>query len=484
MTDEQDLGITESKEHATGEWYAEVVRKAGLADYAPMGGFIVTRPRGYAIWERIQDYLDGWFKETGVQNAYFPLFIPESYLEREKDVVEGFDPEVAWVTHGGYEELEERLAVRPTSESIIAPFMAQWVRSHRDLPLRLNQWCSVVRWEATETKPFFRTKEFLWQEGHTAHATQAEAWDEAMTRLDQYERVYEEVLAIPVLRGRKPEHDKFPGAHTTTTVEALMPDGKSVQGATSHYLGTSFAEAFDITYADADEAERTAHTTSWGLSWRAMGALIMTHSDDQGLVLPPTLAPTQVVVVPIWQEENKAEVIEYAEGVEEALDAAGLRVDLDDRENRNPGFKYNEWELKGVPLRVEVGPAEVEDGEVTLVHRPDGERTTADREGIAPAVEAGLDTVFAKLYADAEETLEGEIREAESREEILGTIGQHGGYVKAGWCGDEDCEEPVKEAIAAEIVMVPEDRDADPVHEDCAICGEPAEETAYFAKSY
>ncbi len=484
MSDEQDLGITESKEHATGEWYAEVVRKAGLADYAPMGGFIITRPRGYAIWERIQGYLDGWFKDTGVRNAYFPLFIPESYLEREKDVVEGFDPEVAWVTHGGYEELEERLAVRPTSESIIAPFMAQWVRSHRDLPLRLNQWCSVVRWEATETKPFFRTKEFLWQEGHTAHATQEEAWEEAMTRLDQYVRVYEEVLAIPVLRGRKPEHDKFPGAHTTTTVEALMPDGKSVQGATSHYLGTSFAEAFDITYADADEEDRTAHTTSWGLSWRAMGALIMTHSDDQGLVLPPTLAPTQVVVVPIWQEGNKAEVTEYAEGVEAALDAAGLRVDLDDRENRNPGFKYNEWELKGVPLRVEVGPAEVEDGEVTLVHRPDGERATADRDGVAGTVTDHLDTVFAKLYADAKETLEGEVREAGSREEILGTIGQHGGYVKAGWCGDEDCEDPIKEAIAAEVVMVPEDRDAEPVHEACAICGEPAEETAYFAKSY
>ena len=484
MTDGQDLGITESKEYATGEWYAEVVQKAGLADYAPMGGFIVTRPRGYAIWERIQDYLDGWFKDTGVQNAYFPLFIPESYLEREKDVVEGFDPEVAWVTHGGYDELEERLAVRPTSESIIAPFMAQWVRSHRDLPLRLNQWCSVVRWGATETKPFFRTKEFLWQEGHTAHATQEEAWAEAMTRLDQYERVYEDVLALPVLRGRKPEHDKFPGAHTTTTVEALMPDGKTVQGATSHYLGTSFAEAFDLTYADIDEEERTAHTTSWGLSWRAMGALIMTHSDDQGLVLPPTLAPTQVVIVPIWQEENRAEVIEYAEAVESTLTDAGLRVDLDDRENRNPGFKYNEWELKGVPLRVEVGPDEVEDREVTLVHRPDGERATVDRDGVAPTTEEHLDTVFAKLYADAEETLEGEIREAGSREEILGTIGKHGGYVKAGWCGEAACEEPVKEAIAAEIVMVPEDRDAEPVHEECAVCGNDAEETAYFAKSY
>jgi len=485
MTDEdQTLGITESKEHSTGEWYAEVVQKAELADYAPMGGFIVTRPRGYAIWERIQDHLDGWFKDTGVDNAYFPMFIPENYLEREKDVVEGFDPEVAWVTHGGYDELEERLAVRPTSESIITPFIADWVRSHRDLPMRLNQWCSVVRWEATETKPFFRTKEFLWQEGHTAHRDEDGAWDETMTRLDQYERLYEDVMAMPALKGRKPEHDKFPGAHTTTNIETLMPDGKSVQAATSHYLGTSFAEAFDITYADEDEAEQTAHTTSWGLSWRSMGALIMLHSDDQGLVLPPTLAPTQVVIVPIWQEDNKDEVVEYAADAAAELDEAGIRVNLDDRDNRNPGFKYNEWELKGVPLRIEVGPNEVDDEELTLVHRPDGENSVEDRGDIADTVEDHLDTVYAKLYASAEETLEGEIREADSREEILGTIGQHGGYVKTGWCGDEDCEEPIKEALAAEIVMVPLDRDEEPIHDDCAICGDDAEETAYWAKTY
>ena len=302
MSSEQDLGITESKQHNTGEWYAEVVRKAGLVNYGPdgMSGFIVTRPRGYALWEAIQSELDGKFKATGVQNAYFPMFIPESYLEREKEIVEGFDPEVAWVTHGGHDELGERLAVRPTSESIIAPYMAQWVRSHRDLPLRVNQWGSVVRWEATETKPFFRTKEFLWQEGHTAHETHDEAWDETMTRLDQYADLYEDLLAIPVLKGQKPDHDKFPGAHKTTTVEALMPDGKSVQAGTSHHLGTSFAEAFDINFSDKDEETQPAHTTSWGLSWRALGALIMTHSDDQGLVLPPTIAPEQVVIVPIW----------------------------------------------------------------------------------------------------------------------------------------------------------------------------------------
>ncbi|WP_136588512.1 proline--tRNA ligase [Salinigranum halophilum] len=491
MTDDQELGITESKSHRTGEWYAEVVQKAGLANYAPegMSGFIITRPRGYALWERLQRHLDAKFKATGVQNAYFPLFIPESYLEREKDIVEGFDPEVAWVTHGGHEELEERLAVRPTSESIIAPYMSQWVRSHRDLPLRVNQWASVVRWEATETKPFFRTKEFLWQEGHTAHATHDGAWEETILRLDQYQSIYEDVLAIPVLRGQKPDHDKFPGAHTTTTVEALMPDGKTVQGATSHHLGSSFAEAFDIHYTDENEDEQVAHTTSWGLSWRALGALIMTHSDEQGLVLPPTIAPEQVVVVPIWQSDTKEQVLDYAESVTADLEEAGLRVELDDRDERNPGFKFNEWELKGVPLRIEIGPNEVDDGALTLAHRPDGEKHEVPRAHVADTVEDHLDEVFAKLYAAAEETLDGAVREADSRADILGTLGRHGGYVKAPWCGDEACETEIKDQIAAEIVMVPlygDDDSGEPIHEGeaCAICDEAAVETAYFAKSY
>ena len=484
MSGEQELGITESKEHNPGEWYAEVVRKAELADYAPMGGFIVTRPRGYAIWEHLQSHLDAWFKETGVGNAYFPLFIPESLLEREKEIVEGFDPEVAWVTHGGYEELEERLAVRPTSESIIAPFMAKWIRSHRDLPLRLNQWNSVVRWEATETKPFFRTKEFLWQEGHTAHADREDAWTETRLRLDQYERLYEEVLAIPVLKGRKPEHDKFPGAETTTTVEALMPDGRSVQGGTSHYLGTTFAEAFDITYVDEHEAEQVAHTASWGVSWRALGALVMTHADDQGLVLPPPVAPTQVVVVPIWQEDTRDAVLDYAAGVADALRAAGVRVHLDDRDERNPGFKFNEWELKGVPLRLEIGPNETDDDQVTVVHRPDGDRHVESRSGIGETVFDHLATIHEKLYEAAAANLEENVREAESRDEILGTIGRHGGYVRAPWGGAEACEAEIKEQIAADIVMVPLEADESPAGDACAVCGGDATETAYFARSY
>ncbi|ESS11681.1 MAG: prolyl-tRNA synthetase [uncultured archaeon A07HR60] len=489
MSDSQDLGITESKEHSTGDWYAEVVRKANLASYGPdgMSGFIITRPRGYSLWERIESFLDSRFKDTGVQNTYFPVFIPESYLEREKEIVEGFDPEVAWVTEGGFDELDERLAVRPTSESIINPYLSQWIRSHRDLPMRVNQWCGVVRWEATETKPFFRTKEFLWQEGHTAHASDDAAWEETLTRLDQYEATYEDLLAMPVLRGCKPEHDKFPGADTTTTVEALMPDGKSVQGATSHHLGQSFAEAFDITFADEDEAEQLAHTTSWGLSWRSLGALIMTHSDDQGLVLPPTVAPEQVVIVPIWQSDTKAEVLEYASELASELDTAGIRVELDDRDGRNPGFKFNEWELKGVPLRVEIGPNEVADNELTLVHRPDGESQVVNREGATETVYDHFDQVYAKLYASAEQTLAEGVRDADSREEILGTLGRHGGYVKAPWCGDEACEEPIKDAIAAEIVMVPFNED-DPIDAtddaECALCETTAESTAYFAKTY
>jgi len=485
MTDgEQELGMTESKEYNTGEWYAEVVQKAELADYAPMSGFIVTRPRGYALWENLQAYLDGWFKETGVENAYFPVLIPESYLEREKDIVEGFDPEVAWVTQGGYEELEERLAIRPTSESIITPYMSEWVRSHRDLPLRLNQWCSVIRWEATDTKPFFRTKEFLWQEGHTAHRDGESAWEETVRRLDQYHRLYEEVLAIPALRGRKPDHDKFPGADTTTTIESLMPDGKSVQSCTSHHLGSSFAEAFDLTYVDEDEKEQVCHTTSWGLSWRALGALVMTHSDDQGLVLPPTIAPDQVVVVPIWQEDTRDDVLQYATELAADLEGADVRVHLDDRDERNPGFKFNEWELKGVPVRLEVGPNEVTDEAVTVVHRPDGESTVEAREAFPGAATAHLDAVYEKLYDAAAEHLEENVREAHGRSEILGTIGQHGGYVKTGWCGEEACETEIKEQIAAEIVMVPFDEDAEPVHDTCGVCGEPAETTAYFARNY
>lgn len=484
----QELGITVKKDQNPSEWYTQVVQKADLADYAPVKGCMVIKPYGMKLWESIKEEFDQKIKATGVENAYFPLFIPESYLEKEGDIVEGFDPEVAWVTHGGDEELEERLAVRPTSESIIAPFMSKWVRSHRDLPLRLNQWANVVRWEATDTRPFLRTREFLWQEGHTAHATEESADEETMLRLEQYREVIEEHLAIPSILGYKPEHDKFPGAKYTTTIETLMPDGKSIQSGTSHQLGQHFAEAFEIEFEDENAETRTCWTTSWGLSTRTIGALIMAHGDDDGLKLPPSIAPTQVVIIPIYQDDNREEVIEYAEEVADSLDA---RVELDDRDHRTPGYKFNEWELKGVPLRLEIGPNEVEDEEVTAVRRDTGESETLSREEFEAS--SVLEDIQDSMYTALEEYLEDNIREAESKEEIFATIGKSRGYVKARWCGNSGCEEEIKDQVAAEIVVLPFDEDSKPatiqeedeeIGGECAVCGEDAKRWAYFAKNY
>lgn len=488
----QELGITADKERNPSEWYTQVVQKADLADYAPVKGCMVIKPYGMKIWESIKEDFDTKIKETGVENAYFPLLIPESYLEKEAEIVEGFDPEVAWVTHGGEEELEERLAIRPTSESIIAPFMSDWVRSHRDLPLRLNQWANVVRWEATDTRPFLRTREFLWQEGHTAHATEESADSETMLRLEQYQEVIENHLAIPSILGYKPDHDKFPGAKYTTTIETLMPDGKSIQSGTSHQLGQHFAEAFDITFEDEESEERTCWTTSWGLSTRTIGALIMAHGDNDGLRLPPTIAPTQIAVVPIFQEDNQEKVIEYAENVADELKAKGLRVEFDDREHRTPGYKFNEHELKGVPLRVEIGPNEVEDEAVTTVRRDNGEKDMGrNREEFMEQAETILENIQKSLYTELEDYLEENIREADSKQEILGTIGKNRGYVKTKWCGDEGCEEEVKEEVSAEIVVLPFRENSEPetirkdsVEGGCAICGNDAKKWAYFAKNY
>ena len=490
----QELGITVDKHQDTSEWYTQVVKKAGLADYAPVKGCMIIKPYGMKLWESIKENFNKKITDTGVENAYFPLFIPESYLEKEEDIVEGFDPEVAWVTHGGDEELEERLAVRPTSESIIAPYMSDEVRSHRDLPLRLNQWANVVRWEATDTRPFLRTREFLWQEGHTAHATEESADEETMLRLEQYQEVIEDHLAIPSILGYKPEHDKFPGAKYTTTIETLMPDGKSIQSGTSHQLGQHFAEAFDITFEDENSDEQTAWTTSWGLSTRTIGALIMAHGDDDGLRLPPSVAPIQVVVVPIFQEDNQEEVMEYADEVSDELEEQGIRVEFDYRDHRTPGYKFNEWELKGVPLRVEVGPNEIEDDAVTTVRRDTGDKEMGlDREEFIDSAEATLEDIQDSMYSELEEYLHENIREADSKNEILATIGKSRGYVKTRWCGDEVCEEEVKDEVSAEIVVLPFREDSKPatiqdseeeIEGNCAVCGEEAERWVYFAKNY
>lgn len=490
----QELGITVDKHQDTSEWYTQVVKKAGLADYAPVKGCMIIKPYGMKLWESIKENFNKKITDTGVENAYFPLFIPESYLEKEEDIVEGFDPEVAWVTHGGDEELEERLAVRPTSESIIAPYMSDEVRSHRDLPLRLNQWANVVRWEATDTRPFLRTREFLWQEGHTAHAIEESADEETMLRLEQYQEVIEDHLAIPSILGYKPEHDKFPGAKYTTTIETLMPDGKSIQSGTSHQLGQHFADAFDITFEDENSDEQTAWTTSWGLSTRTVGALIMAHGDDDGLRLPPSVAPIQVVVVPIFQEDNKEEVMDYAEEISDQLEEKGIRVEFDYRDHRTPGYKFNEWELKGVPLRVEVGPNEMEDDAVTTRRRDTGDKEMGlGREEFIDSAEATLEDIQASMYSELEEYLHENIREADSKNEILATIGKSRGYVKTRWCGDEACEDEVKDEVSAEIVVLPFREDSKPatiqdseeeIDGECAVCGEKAERWAYFAKNY
>ena len=490
----QELGITVDKDQNPSEWYTQVVKKADLAKYAEVKGCMIIKPYGMKLWESIKENFDEKIKETGVENAYFPLFITEEQLSREEDIVEGFDPEVAWVTHGGDKELEEKIAVRPTSESVIAPYMGDEIRSHRDLPLMLNQWANVVRWEATDTRPFLRTREFLWQEGHTAHASEESADEETMLRLEQYQEVIEDHLAIPSILGYKPEHDKFPGAKYTTTIETLMPDGKSIQSGTSHQLGQHFAEAFDITYEDRDSDEETAWTTSWGLSTRTIGALIMAHGDDDGLRLPPSIAPNQVVVVPIFQEDNQEEVMDYAEEISEELEEKGIRVEFDHRTHRTPGYKFNEHELKGVPLRVEVGPNEMKDDAVTTVRRDNGDKEMGtDREEFISEAEEILDDIQESMYQELEEYQQENIREADSKNEILATIGKSRGYVKTRWCGKEECEAEIKDEVAAEIVVLPFHEDSKPatiqdseeeISGECAVCGETAKRWAYFAKNY
>lgn len=487
----QELGITEDKQQNPSEWYTEVVQKADLADYAPVKGCMVIKPWGMKIWESIKDSFDEKIEDE-VEPVYFPMFIPESLLDKEEEIVDGFGVEVAWVEQEEEKDQEERIALRPTSESIISDYMGKWIRSHRDLPFRINQWANIVRWEVSDTRPFLRTREFLWQEGHTAHKNDENATEEAMKRLEQYRQVVEEHLGIPSILGYKPEHDKFPGAKFTTTIETLMPDGKSIQSGTSHNLGQHFAEAFDIKYEDENSKEQTCFTTSWGISTRLIGSLIMAHGDNDGLRLPPSIAPEQVVVVPIYQEDNREEVLEYTEEVAERLED-NFRVKLDDRAHRTPGFKFNHWEMKGVPLRLEIGPNEMEDDEVTAARRDSGEQEAIQLEDLEKRIEETLDEIQESLFSELKEYQQENIRQADSKNEILATIGKSRGYVKTRWCGKEECEKEIKEEVSAEIVVLPFDEESEPgsiqdeddyIEGECAICGEKANRWAYFAKNY
>ncbi len=462
------------------QWYTDICKKAELVEYTSVKGCMVIRPYGYAIWENIQKILDGMFKDTGHENVCMPMFIPESLLQKEKDHVEGFAPEVAWVTHGGSEKLEERLCVRPTSETLFCEHYANIVHSYRDLPKLYNQWVSVVRWEKT-TRPFLRSREFLWQEGHTIHATAEEAIAETEKMLDVYAEFCEKHLCMPVVKGRKTESDKFAGAVATYAIEALMHDGKALQAGTSHYFGDGFAKAFNIQYTDKDNTLKYPHQTSWGMTTRLIGAVIMTHGDNSGLVLPPDVAPTQVVIVPVAQ--HKEGVLEKANELLQILKAQGLRVKLDDSEN-SPGWKFAEYEMKGVPLRVEIGPKDIENDRCVCAVRYSGEKRDVALADLADTVEDLLKNEIPQgMYKKAEENRERRTYKCTSTDEMKKVLEENGdGFIKAMWCGSEECEDKVKELTGAGSRCIPNEQEH--IADICVCCGKKADKMVLWGKAY
>ena len=457
------------------QWYTDVVVKTKLVDYGPVKGTMVIRPYGYAIWENIQAELDARFKATGHKNAYFPLLIPMSFFTKEAEHVEGFAPEVAVVTHAGGEELAEPLAIRPTSETVIGSMYSKWLQSYRDLPILINQWANVMRWEKT-TRPFLRTSEFLWQEGHTAHATEEEAEEETMKMLGVYKEFAENVLAIPVITGRKTEKEKFAGAVATYGMEAMMKDGKSLQAGTSHYLGQNFAKAFDIKFLDKDGVQKYAYTSSWGVSTRLIGALIMAHGDQRGLVLPPKVAPVQVVIVPI--AAKKGGVLEKCEEVKAKLSGKCVRVELDDTD-ASPGWKFNEWEMKGVPLRIELGPRDIENGKALIFRRDTLEKVEVELDKIDSEVQNMLISVQKDMLEAARVRRDNRIVYAENLDGLLKGV-ESGNFVKAGWCGCRECEDEVKAKTAASARVYAEGETS----KKCVACGKPSKHTIVFARAY
>ena len=460
------------------QWYTDVVKKAELMGYSSVKGCMIFKPAGYAIWENIQKELDRRFKETGVENVYMPMFIPESLLEREKDHVEGFAPEVAWVTYGGLNPLQERLCVRPTSETLFCDFSKDEIQSYRDLPKVYNQWCSVVRWEK-ETRPFLRSREFLWQEGHTAHATAEEAEARTQQMLNVYADFCEQVLAIPVVKGRKTDKEKFAGAEATYTIEALMHDGKALQSGTSHNFGDGFAKAFGIQYTDKDNKLKYVHQTSWGMTTRLIGALIMVHGDDSGLVLPPKIAPVQVDVIPIMQ--NKDGVLNKAYEVKEALVKAGLRVKVDDTDKK-PGWKFSEQEMRGIPVRVEMGPRDIEAGQAIIVRRDTREKTTVAIESLAEEIKNILDKMQTEMLERARTHREAHTYVATNYDEFKDVVANKPGFVKAMWCGDQACEDKIKEETTATSRCMPFEQEH--LSDVCVCCGRPAKKMVYWGKAY
>ncbi|MDD5923986.1 MAG: proline--tRNA ligase [Clostridia bacterium] len=460
------------------KWYTDIVKKAELIEYTSIKGCMVIRPYGYAIWENIQRILDSKFKETGHENVCMPMFIPESLLQKEKDHVEGFAPEVAWVTHGGSEKLEDRLCVRPTSETLFCEHYANIIHSHRDLPKLYNQWVNVVRWEKT-TRPFLRSREFLWQEGHTIHATAEEAIVETERMLNVYADFCENELAMPVVKGKKTESDKFAGAEATYAIEALMHDGKALQAGTSHYFGDGFAKAFDITYTNKENKQAYPFQTSWGVTTRLIGAIIMTHGDDSGLVLPPAIAPIQAVIVPIAM--HKEGVLDAAAALKERLSGT-VRVKLDDSDN-SPGWKFSEYEMKGVPIRIEIGPKDIENNQCVLVTRHNREKTVISLDELESAVALKLQEVHDGIYQKALENREKHTYACKSMDEITKALEENGdGFVKAMWCGEEECEDKVKELTGVGSRCMPFAQDN--ISDTCVCCGKKAKHLVYWGKAY
>ena len=458
-------------------WYTDIVKKADLIDYSSVKGCMIIRPYGYAIWENIQRLLDARFKATGHENVYMPMFIPESLLNKEKDHVEGFAPEVAWVTHGGSELLAERLCVRPTSETLFCEHYASIIRSYRDLPKLYNQWCSVVRWEKT-TRPFLRSREFLWQEGHTMHATAEEAQAETLRMLEIYASFFEQDLGMPVIRGQKTDKEKFAGANATYTVEALMHDGKALQGGTSHNFGDGFARAFGIQYLDRDNQLKYCHQTSWGVSTRIIGGIIMTHGDDSGLVLPPAVAPIQVVVIPV--QMHKEGVKEAAEAVRQSLEGI-CRVKVDDSDN-TPGWKFSEYEMKGVPLRIEIGPRDIAAGQCVVVRRDNRQKTFVKLEDLPTFIPQALKDLTEALFQKALTHREERTWEAHDLDSLIQIAGSKSGYIKAMWCGELACEEKLKEEADVTSRCIPFGIPA--IGDRCVCCGKPATKLVYWGKAY
>ncbi len=467
-----------SMEEDFAQWYTDVVKKAELAGYTSVKGCMVIKPAGYAIWENIQKELDKRFKETGVENVYLPMFIPESLLQKEKDHVEGFAPEVAWVTHGGLEPLQERMCVRPTSETLFCDFYKNDIQSYRDLPKVYNQWCSVVRWEKT-TRPFLRSREFLWQEGHTAHATAEAAEARTIQMLNVYADFCEEVLAIPVIKGRKTDKEKFAGAEATYTIESLMHDGKALQSGTSHNFGDGFAKAFEIQFADKDNTLKYVHQTSWGMTTRMIGAIIMVHGDNSGLKLPPRIAPTQVMVIPIRQQQEG--VLEKANEVKAALAASGLRVKLDDSE-KSPGWKFSEQEMRGIPVRVELGPKDIEAGNAVIVRRDTREKITAAIAELPEKVAEVLDTIQKDMLERAREHRDAHTYTAATKEEFKQIADEKPGFIKAMWCGCQECEDAIKEEVGVTSRCMPFEQEK--IGDTCIWCGKPAKHMVYWGKAY